>query len=276
MAEPEEHVPRQQPVDQVAVADEVDLLDTRRAVGHAGAREQRIHPTTAGVDSGVDGGLLDQVDVYRLDAGQGDVGDVHDHDLGAGVPSQLRRGGTHPRGPADHQDPLAVVAECIEDRHLSPPDPSRPGDDAADLQVDDGVPVESESARIPSPCSLNSGAREGTAGSSSNWTGAATNRKAVPDAVWHSCTYPLATVCGSATASSVSCTIAHWPVNEASRSRHRLERFAEAKTSVKDRDRGPAVLNSDGVVGEPWIRRQFRAADGLAQGRPSTCRPGGR
>src|SRR5215472_12543243 len=42
------------------------------------------------------------------------------------------------------------------------------------------------SPRIASPCSLNSGARAGLAASPSYWTGAATSRKEVPLAVWHS------------------------------------------------------------------------------------------
>ena len=36
---------------------------------------------------------------------------------------------------------------------------------------------------MASPCSLNSGARVGTGGSSSNWIGAAVNRNGVPSAV---------------------------------------------------------------------------------------------
>ena len=96
---PTEHVPLQQPVDEVAVADEVDPLDAVRPVGHAGAREQRIHPAAAGVDSGFDGGPLGQVDVHRLDAGQGDGGDIGDHDLGAGVQGQLGRGAPMPVAP---------------------------------------------------------------------------------------------------------------------------------------------------------------------------------
>ena len=118
---PTEHVPLQQPVDEVAVADEVDPLDAFRPVGHAGAREQRIHPAAAGVDGGFDGGPLGQVDVHRLDAGQGDGGDIGDHDLGAGVPGQLGRGRAHAGRPAHDQDALVVVAECIEDGHLIPP-----------------------------------------------------------------------------------------------------------------------------------------------------------
>ena len=38
----------EEPVDQVAVADEVDALDAGRAVGHAGAREQGVHRAAAG------------------------------------------------------------------------------------------------------------------------------------------------------------------------------------------------------------------------------------
>ncbi len=46
------------PVDQVAVADEVDLLDAGRAVGDAGAGQQRVDRAAALVDGGVDRGLV--------------------------------------------------------------------------------------------------------------------------------------------------------------------------------------------------------------------------
>jgi hypothetical protein len=105
----------------VAVPEEVDPLDALRPVRHPGAREQRVHPAAALVDGGVDGGPVGQVDVHRLDAGQGDGGDIGDHDLGPGVPGQLGGGRAHAGRPAHHQDALTVVPECIEDRHLSPP-----------------------------------------------------------------------------------------------------------------------------------------------------------
>ncbi len=93
---------------------EVDLLDVGRAVGHAGAGHQRVHRAAALVDRGVDGVLVGQVHLDGLDPGQLHVGEVHHHDLGAGVAGQLGRGGTHAGGATDHEDALAVVTECIE------------------------------------------------------------------------------------------------------------------------------------------------------------------
>ena len=68
------------------------------------------------------------------------------------------------------------------------------GDDAADLEVDDRVLIEADPGQDAVAVLVELRARPGTAGSSSNWTGAATKRNGVPEAVWHSCTYPLATV----------------------------------------------------------------------------------
>ena len=69
---------------------------------------------TALVDRGVDGGLLGQVDVDGLGAGQLHLGEVHHDDLGAGVLHQLGRGRAHTGGAPDNEDSLPVVAECIE------------------------------------------------------------------------------------------------------------------------------------------------------------------
>ncbi len=60
----------QEPVDQVPVADEVDLLDAGRAVGDTGAREHRLHRTADLVDGRVDRRLVGEVDVDALRAGQ--------------------------------------------------------------------------------------------------------------------------------------------------------------------------------------------------------------
>ena len=64
-----EHVLGQHAVDQVPVADEVDPLDSGRAVGDAGAGEERIDGPAALVDGGVDRGTLGQVHADRLDPG---------------------------------------------------------------------------------------------------------------------------------------------------------------------------------------------------------------
>ena len=75
------------------------------------------------------------------------------------------------------------------------------------------------SPRIVSPCSLNSGAAGGAPVLAElHRRGHQLEGNAV--AVWHSCMYPLAMLCGSTAASSVSCTTHHWPVKSASRSRH--------------------------------------------------------
>ena len=77
-----------------------------------------MHRAAALVDRGVDGVLVGQVDVDGLRPGELDLGEVHHHDLGAGVLHQLGRGRTHARGATDDQDPLPVVAECIEQCHV--------------------------------------------------------------------------------------------------------------------------------------------------------------
>ena len=47
------------------------------------------------------------------------LGEVHDHDFGPGVLHQLGRGRAHAGGAPDHEDPLPVVAKCIEQSHSS-------------------------------------------------------------------------------------------------------------------------------------------------------------
>ncbi len=69
MAEPAgQHVAREQALDHVAVPDEVDALDARRAVGDARAREQRVDRAAALVDGRVDRRLVREVERDRLDA----------------------------------------------------------------------------------------------------------------------------------------------------------------------------------------------------------------
>ncbi len=105
----------------MAVADEVDLLDPRRPVSHAGAGEQRVDRSSALVDRSVDGVLVGQVQVDGLGAGQLHVGEVHDHHFAPGFLSQLGGCGAHPGGASDDQDPFPVVAKCIEETHNSRP-----------------------------------------------------------------------------------------------------------------------------------------------------------
>jgi hypothetical protein len=54
----------------MAVPDEIDLLDTRSAVGHSGAREQGMHRSAALIDGGVDRVAFGQVHGYCRDARQ--------------------------------------------------------------------------------------------------------------------------------------------------------------------------------------------------------------
>ena len=104
-------------VDQVAVAEEVDLLDARDAVGDPGAGQQGVDRSPAGVDGGVDRRRVGEVDLDRLHPLEGDRGPVHHDDLGAGVEGQLGGGGAHAGGPTDDEDPLAVVSERVEQAH---------------------------------------------------------------------------------------------------------------------------------------------------------------
>ena len=81
----------EQPVDHVPVADEVDLLDPRRALGDTGAGEQRVDRSAALFDGGIDRGLVGEVELDGLDAVERHVGAIHHDDLGPGVLDQLRR-----------------------------------------------------------------------------------------------------------------------------------------------------------------------------------------
>ena len=49
-----------------------------------------------------------------LAPGELHLGEVHDDDLGAGRLGQLGRGGPHAGGAPDNEDPLPVVAKCVE------------------------------------------------------------------------------------------------------------------------------------------------------------------
>jgi hypothetical protein len=83
----------------VAVTDEVDPLDSGRAIGDAGAGEERVDPPATLVDGGIDGLALRQVHPDRLDPGHLDLGEVHHHDVGAGVLREHGGGGAHSGGP---------------------------------------------------------------------------------------------------------------------------------------------------------------------------------
>jgi len=109
-----QQVGREHAVDHPAVAQEVDALDARRAVGDTGAGEQGVDRSTALVDRGIDGCLVGQIEHDGLHAVEGDGGAIHHHDLGAGVEEQRCGGGAHTGGAADHQGALPLVAEGIE------------------------------------------------------------------------------------------------------------------------------------------------------------------
>ena len=90
-------------VDEVAVADEVDPLDARCAVGDARAREQRVtgpphSSTAASIDA-----LSDEVELIALTPARLTVGAVHHDDLGAGVLHELGDRGAHAGGAADDE-----------------------------------------------------------------------------------------------------------------------------------------------------------------------------
>src|SRR3954465_9735522 len=153
------------------MADEVDLLEVGRAVGDPGAREQRVDRTADLLEGGVDRRLLPEVDVDRLDPVELHLGEVHDHGLGTGVPHELGRSRTHAGRTADDQRPLAVETEGVEQAHATTPLTLR------STMVSQSRP---SSARISSPCSLNSGARPAGAGLPSYCTGAATRRNGTP------------------------------------------------------------------------------------------------
>ena len=104
----------------MAVTDEVDPLDTRCAVGDAGAREQRVHVPAALVDGSVDRRRVGEIEMNCFHPGQRDLGEVHHHDLGPGVPDELGRRRAHAAGAADDERALAVVPEGVEERHVTP------------------------------------------------------------------------------------------------------------------------------------------------------------
>lgn len=50
--------------------------------------------------------------------GQGDLGEVHHHDVRARGLQELGGGRTHAGGATDDQRPLAVEAECVKQGHV--------------------------------------------------------------------------------------------------------------------------------------------------------------
>ena len=274
-------------IDQVAVADEVDLLDARGAVGHAGAREQRVDRAAALVDGGVDRRLVGQVDVDGLGAGQRDLGEVHDHDLGAGALQQLGRGRAHAGGATDDDGALAVVAECIERRHVdlsfwcvrSACGDRRWSDQATTPRTLRSTIVSQSrpsSARMASPCSLSSGARPAGAGSPSNWTGAATSWNG--DAVGGLAVLDVAVGDGLGIDRGLERVLHDGPLaDEVGQPLAPLGQGALGEDLARGSRWPPRLFAiSDGVVGEARVGGQLGPADGLAERRPSTCRPAGR
>ena len=112
-----QHAGRDQAIDQPAVADEVDALDPGCAVGDAGAREQRVHGSAALVHGGIDRRLVGEVELDGLHARQGHRGAIHHDDLRARILRELGHRRAHAGGAADDQCSLAVVPECVEQRH---------------------------------------------------------------------------------------------------------------------------------------------------------------
>ncbi len=105
-------------VDEVAVAEEVDLLDAGGAVRHARTREQRVDRTAALVERGLDARLVAQVEVDRLGPGEGDGREVHHDHLGAEVLHELGDRRAHARRTSHDERALAVVPECISLHHV--------------------------------------------------------------------------------------------------------------------------------------------------------------
>lgn len=77
---PWEHSLFEQSIDHVSMAEEVDALDARRAIGNASAGEKRINRATALVDRGIDLILVAKVNHDGSEALDRDV--IHHHDIG--------------------------------------------------------------------------------------------------------------------------------------------------------------------------------------------------
>src|SRR5262245_44825114 len=105
----------------MTMTDEVDALDGRGAVGDARAGEERMDDAATLVDGGVDRRTLGQVHADRLDVRQRDLGEVHDHDLGAGVLRYPGGRGADAAGAADHDHALSSESKGIERPHVSSP-----------------------------------------------------------------------------------------------------------------------------------------------------------
>ncbi len=114
------------PVDEVAVTDEVDLLDPRSAVGRTGAREECIDRAAALVERGVDPVAVAQVEVDALHARQSHLGVVHHDDLAAQLLHELGGCRAHAGRAAHDHRALAVEAIALGSRHHSLPVSSWP------------------------------------------------------------------------------------------------------------------------------------------------------
>ena len=99
------------------VSDEVDPLDAGRPVRDTRARKERVHPSTTFLHGGVDRRPLGEVHVDRLHRFERYLGEVHDDDVGAGVPHELRRRGPHAGRAPNDEHTLPVVTKRIEQRH---------------------------------------------------------------------------------------------------------------------------------------------------------------
>ena len=86
-----------------------------RAVGDAGAREQRVHGPAALVDARRRSTpARARLTWIAFTPGERDLGEVHHDDLGPRVLHELGDGRAHTGGTTDHEDPLAVVAKGTE------------------------------------------------------------------------------------------------------------------------------------------------------------------
>ena len=141
-------------LDHVAVAEEVDLLDARRAVGDAGAGEQGVDRPAAArrrrrrsrpCRTGRAGWRVTPSRVTSARSITTTSAPASSRTLGGGR--------THAGGAADDEGALALVAECVEQCHVDW-SPGwvvwawcRSGDDAADLEVDDRCPSRGRGSR---------------------------------------------------------------------------------------------------------------------------------